>query len=167
LLSWYAALQYRNRVSHEIGVDQKFERLQDAFHRDNEKDILEAVWSFSTAANNWKIADEVVERLLALLTDEGMYRSPFAGSLLQFFEAESNHLTDHQKWLCVRFLNEQGDNFQRWIQFADGWRTQVRPLFENEKTEPPAMGGLSKDARRVEEGLTFVAPPRLRSRLRQ
>jgi hypothetical protein len=105
-------LQYRNRVSDEIGVDQKFERLQDALRRDHEKDVLDAVWSFSAAANNWKIADEVVERLLALLTDEETYRSPLAGSLLQFFEVESDHLTDHQKWLCIRFLNAQGDNFK-------------------------------------------------------
>jgi hypothetical protein len=37
---------------------------------------------------------------------------PFAGSLLQFFEVESSHLTDHQKWLCIRFLNERGYRFK-------------------------------------------------------
>jgi hypothetical protein len=99
-------------VSHEIGVDQKFERLQGALRRGHEKDVLDAVWSFNAAVKNGKIADEIIERLLTLLTDEGMYRSPFAGSLLQFFEVESNHLTDHQKWLCIRFLNEQGDHFK-------------------------------------------------------
>ena len=112
MLSCLAALQYRSRVSSEIGSDQKFEQLQDALRRDHEKDVLDAVWSFSAAANNWKIADEVVERMLALLSSEGMCRSPFAGYLLQFLEQESNHLTDHQKWLCIRFLNEQGDNFK-------------------------------------------------------
>jgi hypothetical protein len=99
-------------VPDEIGVEDKFERLQDALRRDHEKDIVDAVWSFSAALNNWKITDAVVERLLVLLREEQMYRSPFAGSLLQFFETESNHLTDHQKWLCIRFLNEQGDNFK-------------------------------------------------------
>ena len=96
----------------EIGVEEKFERLRDALRHDHEKDIIDAVWSFSAALNNGKIADEVVERLLVLLRDEEMYRSPFAGSLLQFFETESDHLTDHQKWLCIRFLNDQGDNFK-------------------------------------------------------
>ncbi|HET8888646.1 MAG TPA: hypothetical protein VFQ41_07060 [Candidatus Angelobacter sp.] len=99
-------------MPNEINVDEKFARLQDALRRDHEKDVLDAVWSFSASANNWKIADEVVERMLALLSSEGMYRSPFAGPVLQFLEVESNHLTDHQKSLCIRFLNEQGDNFK-------------------------------------------------------
>lgn len=99
-------------MSDEISLDQKFERLQDALRRDHEKDVQDAIWSFSAALNNRAIADEVVERLLALLADEGMDRSPCAGSLLQFLQVESDHLTDHQKWLCIRFLNEQGDNFK-------------------------------------------------------
>lgn len=108
----YAALQYRNRVPDEISVDQRFERLQNALRRDHEKDVQDVIWSFSAALNNWAIADEVVERLLVLLADEGMDRSPFSGTLLQFLQIESDHLTDHQKWLCIRFLNKNGDNFK-------------------------------------------------------
>jgi hypothetical protein len=105
------ALQYLSRMSDELSVDQKFERLKDALRRDHEKDVQDAVWSFSTALNDWVITDEVVERLLAILTDEEMYRSPFAGYLLNFFELESRRLTDRQKWLCIRFLNAHGDRF--------------------------------------------------------
>ena len=99
-------------MSDEISLDQKFERLQDALRRDHENDLQDVIWFFTAARNNWAIADEIVERLLALLTNEGMDRSPFAGTLLQFLQIESDHLTDHQKWLCIRFLNEQGDKFK-------------------------------------------------------
>lgn len=99
-------------MSDEISIDQKFERLQDALSRDHEKDVQDVIWSFSAALNNWAIADELVERLLALLAVEGMDRSPFAGTLLQFLQIESDQLTDQQKWLFIRFLNEDGDNFK-------------------------------------------------------
>ena len=53
-----------------------------------------------------------------------MYRSPFAGHLLQFFEVESTHLTDRQKWLCIRFLNAHGD------EFTDGFSSKWSENFE-------------------------------------
>lgn len=93
-------------------LDQKIERLEDTLHRANEKDVIDAVCSLGAAANDWQIADKIVERLLVILTNEEMYQSPLAGYLLQFFEVESNHLTDRQKWLCIRFLNAQGDKFK-------------------------------------------------------
>jgi|SRR5215467_10304564 len=96
----------------EFSLDQKFERLRDALRREHEKDVQDVIWSFTAALNNWTIDDEVVERLLTLLADEGMGQSPFAGTILQFLQIESDHLTDRQKWLCVRFLNEYGDNFK-------------------------------------------------------
>ena len=95
----------------EISIDEKFACLQNALQRGNEKDIRDAMWALSAAKNNWKTSDEVVERLLALLTSEELRRSPFAGDLLHFLEMESNHLTDHQKWLCICFLNAHGDDF--------------------------------------------------------
>jgi hypothetical protein len=95
-----------------FSVDQKIEWLEDTLHRASEKDVMDAVWSLTGAANDWEIADRVIERLLAILTNEEMYQSPLAGYLLQFFEVESIHLTDRQKWLCIRFLNEQGDRFK-------------------------------------------------------
>src|SRR5579871_1932211 len=62
--------------------------------------------------NDWpKIPDEVVERLLTLLRNEEMYKSPHAGHVLHFFEFESPRLTDRQKWLCIGFLNAHGDQF--------------------------------------------------------
>ena len=100
-------------------MDQKFQRLQDALRRDNQKDVLDALWPFSAAVNKWEIADNVVERLLAILTKQELYSSPFAGHLLQFFEVESKHLTDHQKWFCIRFLNAHGD------EFTDGFSSQI------------------------------------------
>ena len=75
-------------------------------------DVKEAIWSLSASANDWKISDELVGKILALLADEEGCRSPFSGDLLMFFEVESAHLTDHQKWLCVRFLNAHGDKFR-------------------------------------------------------
>lgn len=53
----------------------------------------------------------MVERLLTLLKDEEMYKSPYAGNLLLFFTFECDRLTDHQKWLCIRFLNAHADKF--------------------------------------------------------
>ena len=40
-----------------------------------------------------------------------MYKSPYAGQLLNFFEFESPNLTDRQKWLCIGFLNAHGSEF--------------------------------------------------------
>ena len=100
-------------------MDHKFERLQDALHRNNQKDVLDALWPFSAALNDWDIADNVVERLLAILTQEEMYQAPFAGHVLQFFEVESAHLTDRQKWPCICFLNAHGNGF------TDGFSSQM------------------------------------------
>lgn len=58
-----------------------------------------------------QIPDEVVERLLTLLRDEEMYKSPYAGHVLNFFEFESAYLNDREKWLCIGFLNAHGDEF--------------------------------------------------------
>ena len=60
-----------------------------------------------------------LKRLLAILTKQEMYRSPFAGHLLQFFEVESTHLSDRQKWLYIRFLSAHGD------EFTDGFSSQM------------------------------------------
>lgn len=96
-----------------MNIDGKFEQLKDALGRDNENDVQQSMWLLSAVANDWsKIPDEVVERLLSLLQDDEMYTSPYAGHLLNVFEFESNKLTDHQKWLCVDFLNAYGDQFR-------------------------------------------------------
>jgi hypothetical protein len=100
-------------------TDERFARLQHALQRDNEKDVHNALWSLSAAKNGWKISDEIVERLLTLLRDGLSNRTPFSGDLLHFFEMESKHLTDHQKWLCICFLNALGD------EFTDGFSSLV------------------------------------------
>jgi hypothetical protein len=92
-------------------MDHKFERLQDALHRNDQKDVLDALWPFSAVLNDSEIADDVVEGLLAILTKQEMYQSPYAGHLLQFLEVESKRLTDRQKWFCIRFLNTHGNGF--------------------------------------------------------
>lgn len=100
-------------------MDHKFERLQNALHRNNQKDVLDALWPFSAAVNDWEIADEVVDGLLTILAKQEMCQSPFAGHVLQFFEVESKHLTDRQKWFCIRFLNAHGN------EFTDGFSSQM------------------------------------------
>jgi len=95
-----------------INIDEKSARLQDALQRDNEKDIQDAMFDLGGIKNDWaEIPNEVVERLLTLLRNEEMYKSPYAGHLLNFFEFESGKLTDRAKWLCVGFLNAHGDEF--------------------------------------------------------
>jgi hypothetical protein len=106
-------------VPDDFSIDHQFERLQDALHQNDQKAILDALWPFSAALNDSEIADDVVERLLAILTKQEMYLSPYAGHLLQFCEVESEHLTDRQKWFCIRFLNAHGD------QFTDGFSSQM------------------------------------------
>jgi hypothetical protein len=99
-------------MPHETNIDEKFARVQDALQRDNENDVQDAVFDLGGIRNDWtEIPDEVVERLLALLRNDEMYRSPYAGHLLNFFEFESPRLTDRQKWLCIDFLNAHGDKF--------------------------------------------------------
>jgi hypothetical protein len=63
--------------------------------------------------------DNVVERLLTILTKQEMYQSPLAGHLLQFVEVESKYLSDRQKWFCIRFLNAHGS------EFTDGFSSQM------------------------------------------
>ena len=95
-----------------MSIDEKFERLEDAILRDNESDSQAAIFDFGAITNDWaKIPDEVVERLLRLLSSQEMYKSPCSGHVLNFFESESRYLTDRQKWLCIVFLNENGDKF--------------------------------------------------------
>ena len=103
----------------DFSIDHKFERLQNALHQSDQKAVLDALWPFSAALNDWEIADDVVERLLTILTQEEMYQSAYAGHLLQFFEIESERLTDRQKWFCIRFLNAHGD------EFTDGFSSQM------------------------------------------
>lgn len=100
-------------MSDQISIDEKFERLKDALRQDNEKDVQDAMFDFGAITNDWQeIPDEVIERLLTLLRDEEMYKSPYAGDVLNFFEFESPYLSDRQKWLCICFLNAHGDEFQ-------------------------------------------------------
>jgi hypothetical protein len=106
-------------VPDDFSIDHKFERLQDALYRNDQKAVLDALWPFSAALNDWEIADDVVERLLTILTQQRMYQSPYAGHLLQFFEIESERLTDRQKWFCIRFLNAHGN------EFTDGFSAQM------------------------------------------
>ena len=103
----------------DFSIDHKFGRLQDALHRNDQKAVLDALGPFSAAVNDPEIADNVVERLLTILTQEEMYKSPYAGHLLQFFEMESERLTDRQKWFCIRFLNAHGNKF------TDGFSSQM------------------------------------------
>ena len=96
----------------EINMDKKFARLQAALQRDNGEDVQDAIFDLGGTRNDWaEIPDDVVERLLTLLRNEDMYKSPYAGHLLIFFEFESNKLTDRAKWLCIGFLNAHGDKF--------------------------------------------------------
>jgi hypothetical protein len=99
-------------VSNEINIDNKFARLQDALQRDNEKNVQDAMFDLGATRNGWtEIPDEVVERILTLLRNEEMYKSPYANHVLDFFEYESPYLTDRQKWLCISFLNAHGNEF--------------------------------------------------------
>ena len=96
----------------EINIDEKFARLQDALQRDNGEDVQDAIFDLGGIRNDWaEIPDEVVERLLTLLRNEDMCKSPCAGHVLNFFEFESKRLTDRAKWLCIGFLNAHGDEF--------------------------------------------------------
>jgi hypothetical protein len=106
-------------VPDDLSIDHKFERLQDALHRNDEKAVLDALWPFSAALNASELADDVVERLLAILTKQEMHQSPYAGHLLLFLEVESKRLTDRQKWYCIRFLNAHGHKF------TDGFSSQM------------------------------------------
>jgi hypothetical protein len=96
----------------DIAADKLFRLLQTyVCEGDAEKIgwvISQLGWAGSQQA---QIPDATVERLLALLKNEEKYGSKFAGQILNFFEFESCHLTDHQKRLCVEFLREHGDHF--------------------------------------------------------
>jgi hypothetical protein len=108
-----AAERYRNCVPDELKLQEKLARLEDALRRDNKKLVQDAMFDLGATSNDWaEIPDEVVERLLTLLRNEGMYKSPCAGHVLNFFEFESPRLTDRQKWLCIGFLNAHGDEFR-------------------------------------------------------
>lgn len=99
-------------MPNEINIKEKFARLQDALQRDNAEGVQEAMFDLGAIRNDWStIPDEVVERLLTLLRNEEMYKSLYAGHLLNFFEFESSNLTDRQKWLCIGFLNAHGNQF--------------------------------------------------------
>ncbi len=96
----------------EINIEEKSARLQGALQQENEKDVQDVMFDLCSIRNDWaEIPDEVVERLLTLLRNEEMYKSPYAGHLLNFFEFESDKLTDRAKWLCIGFLNAHGDEF--------------------------------------------------------
>jgi hypothetical protein len=100
-------------VPDELNFREKFARLEDALRRENKKDVQDAMFDLGGTTNDWaEIPDEVVEHLLTLLRNEAMYKSPYAGHILNFFEFESPRLTDRQKWLCIGFLNAHGDEFR-------------------------------------------------------
>ena len=46
-----------------------------------------------------------------MLTNEQMYKSPFAGQVLNYFEFESDRLSAAQKSKCIGFLKAHGDQF--------------------------------------------------------
>ncbi len=96
----------------EISVDEKFEQLRSCLTQHDEEGVQDAIFDLGGIRNGWaKTPDEVVERLLTLLRSEEMYKSPLAGHVLNFFEFESDRLTDRAKWLCIGFLNAHGDEF--------------------------------------------------------
>jgi len=74
--------------------------------------VQDAIFGLGAVKNGWtEIPDDVVERLLTLLSRETMYASHLAGHLLNFFEFEAQSLTTRQKSWCVGFLKLHGDRF--------------------------------------------------------
>ena len=96
----------------ETDIANKFAHLHEVLQQDNEKALQGAIFDLGRIANDRaEIPDEVVERLLTLLRNEEMHKSPYAGHVLNFFEFQSGQLTDRAKWLCIGFLNAHGDEF--------------------------------------------------------
>lgn len=96
----------------QTDIDEKFTRLHEALRGDNKKDVQDAIFDLGGICNDRaEVPDELVERLLTLLRNEAVYKSPYAGHVLSFFEFESKRLTDRAKWLCIGFLNAHGDEF--------------------------------------------------------
>ena len=92
-------------------IEDKFARLRESLNGRDEDGIQRAIFELGTAHNNsWPIPDEVIERLLALLREDGMFASPFAGHILNFFEFEAPQLRPNQKRLCREFLKLYGDS---------------------------------------------------------
>jgi hypothetical protein len=97
----------------EVTLDKGFAQLQACLAQNDEQGVQDAIYGLGAINNDWvAIPDEVVERILAILRSEGMLKSQLARHLLNFFEFESLHLSDRQKWLCIGFLNEYGDKFE-------------------------------------------------------
>jgi len=93
-------------------IDPKFARLHRYISQRDSEGIGKAIFGLSPIHNGWEsVADEVVERLLAMLTKEEMYKSPFAGQVLNYFEFESDRLSAAQKSQCISFLKNHGDRF--------------------------------------------------------
>jgi len=93
-------------------LDPKFARLQRCISQCDSEGVGNALFGLSPIHNDWKtVPDEVVETLLAMLTIEQMYKSPFAGQVLNYFEFESDRLSEDQKSRCISFLKAHGDQF--------------------------------------------------------
>jgi hypothetical protein len=93
-------------------LEPKFARLHKALQQRNAHGVQDAIFGLSPIHNGWKaVPDEVIERLIAVLANEEMYKSPLAGHVLNYFEFESRKLSSHQRSLCIIFLNAHGDQF--------------------------------------------------------
>ena len=64
-------------------LDPKFARLHKCIAQRDAHGVQNAIFGLSPIHNGWKaVPDEVVERLLTMLANEQMYKSPFAGHVL-------------------------------------------------------------------------------------
>ena len=93
-------------------VEEKFSRLHQCLDLANAECVGQAIFDLSPIRNSWDfVPDEVVERLLALLSRDEMFTSPHAGQVLNYFEFEADKLSASQKLLCIQFLKTHGDKF--------------------------------------------------------
>lgn len=57
------------------------------------------------------VPDELAFEILDLLKSEEMFKSDYASHLLNFFEYESDRISERAKSRCIGFLREWGDQF--------------------------------------------------------
>jgi hypothetical protein len=105
-------LVHRYNNLEPTAIEGKLQHLRELFYIENEDGVRDAIFELGEVRRGWdRVPDEVVDGLLAILTQEQAFTSHLAGHLLNYFEFETRQLSPSQKKRCAKFVKDFGNRF--------------------------------------------------------
>ena len=91
---------------------QRLKELRENIGLNDREKVQRTIFAMGAGYNGWiRLPDEIVEGILTILRDEGLYDSEMAALVLNYFEFESSSMSSRQKKLVQGFLEAHGNRF--------------------------------------------------------